>query len=305
MQYLPAARGTAFGFEIHSKLPIGHLRNGEGDPLEIVAEDIPERPGAQDKLLIEWKPPASSFTARLYHDGHRFLFFVAGTGWFRIEPTVSRITVPTTNDLSKIEDKLWGIPALLCFTARGDHALHAAAVESNGGAVLIAGSNRLGRSAISAHFATSGSRVLSQDLACLRITQHIGLVPGPSRLTLPKSFAGDLDMSSGNGTWSQHKDTLTLDATRRGTCKPVPVRSIVLLRAGDSTRLDPLIPAQAVSDLWSTSFRLPTEDDRSRCFQGVADIATNVPVWVLQRDTADTDLHGLVERISSAALEYA
>jgi hypothetical protein len=50
---------------------------------------------------------------------------------------------------------------------------------------------------------------------------------------------------------------------------------------------------------------LPTEDDRARCFHGVADVATNVPVWILQRDANDNDLHGLVERISSAALEYA
>ena len=50
---------------------------------------------------------------------------------------------------------------------------------------------------------------------------------------------------------------------------------------------------------------LPTEDDRGRCFQGVADIATNVPVWTLTSDGNLQNLSDLAERITSTSLEYA
>ncbi len=304
-QFLPAARGTAYGFEIRSKLAFRHLRNGEGIPLEVESEDISERPGRADKLLIEWKPPENNFSARLYDNGKRYLMFIAGTGWFHINPTEGRIIVPAGKDFPKIEDKMWGIPALLCFTARGDHALHADAVESNGGAILIAGPQRLGRSAITAGFAAAGHRVLSQDLACLRLTgNNVGAVPGPSMLRVPKSQAQSLDMSAGNGTWVENGGQADLDATRRGTCKPVPVRSVVILRDGPE-QIESMTPAEAISDLWSMSFRLPTEDDRGRCFQGVADLASSVPVWNLYRNQDSSELISVVERIASISLEYA
>jgi hypothetical protein len=303
--YQSAARGTAFGFEVRSSLPLRHLRNGEGVPLEVAAGDTGERPDRADKLLIEWKPPENNYSGRLYYNGERYLLWIAGSGWFTICPTTSQITVPKHKDLAKIEERLWGIPALLCFTARGDHALHAAAVEVNGAGVLIAGSQRLGRSAITASFATAGHRVLTQELACLRMGPTTGIVPGPSMLRVPKNQLDSIDMSSGNGNWIEEGDHYSLDATRRGTSKPIPVRSVILLRATDeSPSLEPLEPAQAISDLWSLSFRLPTEDDRARCFDGVADLAGNVPVFKLHMVKGEDPL-SLVDRIRSSSLEYA
>lgn len=301
----PAARGTAFGFEIRSKLALRHLRNGEGQPLQVDAADIEERPGRDDKLLIDWKTPEQDSNARLYHDGNRYLLFIAGTGWFRIDPQAGTIVVPATGDLGKIEEKLWGIPALLCFLERGDHALHAAAVESNGSAILIAGSDQVARSAVAAAYAAAGHRVLTQELACLRLGSTTGLVPGPSLLRIPKSLMPSIDMSLGNGSWKEERNHYSLDATRRGTSKPIPVRALVLLGDGDpATAPETLIPAQAMSDLWSLSFRLPTEEDRGRCFEGVADLASKVPVFRLHCERT-TDLERTIERISSTSLEYA
>lgn len=300
----PAARGTAYGFEVRSDLPLAHLRNGEGQPLEVVASSIETRPARADKLLMEWTPAVNGYSARLYSHDPGYLLWVGGCGWFEIDAAAGHITVPEGKPLAKVEEKLWGIPALLCFIQRGDHALHATAVETNGGATLLLGDSAL-RYRAAAAFASGGQRVLSQDMSCLRLGAAVGLVPGPALLRVPKNTLTEIDMSTGNGTWKGSAEHYCLDATRRGTCKPIPVRAAILLQASEGSQgLEQIEPAQAISELWSMSFRLPTEDDRARCFEGVADLAANVPVARMNVDMA-MDPHAAIDRIGTASLEFA
>jgi hypothetical protein len=57
--------------------------------------------------------------------------------------------------------------------------------------------------------------------------------------------------------------------------------------------------AQALRDLWSLSFRLPTDADRSRCFLSLGELVRTVPVWDLHRPLELAMLDRTVETIAS------
>jgi hypothetical protein len=66
----------------------------------------------------------------------------------------------------------------------------------------------------------------------------------------------------------------------------VPLRAVVFLDEGETAGLEPVDPPEALRDLWALSFRLPTEEDVSRSFAAVADLAAAVPVLRLRRPLA-------------------
>ena len=57
---------------------------------------------------------------------------------------------------------------MLCFRARGDTALHAAAVEVDGQAVVLGAPGTFGKTTLAAAFHAAGHRLLSEDTTCIR-----------------------------------------------------------------------------------------------------------------------------------------
>ena len=55
------------------------------------------------------------------------------------------LTMPLGVEPVRREERLWGIPAALALIRRGDVAVHAAAVEIDGRALLFAGPGRFGK----------------------------------------------------------------------------------------------------------------------------------------------------------------
>ena len=93
---------------------------------------------------------------------------------------------------------------------------------------------------------------------------------------------------------------LAIARNRRGSGRPVPIRAIVLLRDHDGeVRLERVAPPASLPDLWALSLRLPLDDDRIRCFNGIASLAAAVPVWNLHRRRAFASLPAVVEAIVS------
>jgi hypothetical protein len=301
-------RGTCFGYAVRSSMDFEYLRGGgAGDVLEI-------RPGSQDgpgpdgRLLVEWKPlPGKPFLdARLYGDGSCYRLWIngAGGGWFEIRPEgPSTIGVPPTGDCVRREERIWGVPAMLCFLARGDLPLHAAAVEVNGAAVLLAAPSQFGKTTLAAAFAAHGHRVLSEDLCCLRVGASLSVLPGPAMLRLRHDVAAGLGFDNWPviGRDADRVHVALPDATR-GSCEPVPVRAAVFLRETSvGLELTRMGPAEVLPDLWALSFRLPTHADRLRCFEGIVRLADEVPVWNLARPVRFDALTATVERVVAHA----
>lgn len=292
------ALGTCFGFSVHTALPLEYLRAGEGEPLEVTAP-APEGDEDDDRLLIEWKPsPGRPLEARLYADEQaRFRLWIQGGGWFSIDPHARRVHVPEAG--VRTEERLWGIPALLCFRARGDLPLHAAAVEVGGRALILAAPRTYGKTTLAAAFHRAGHRVLSEDLTCIRLEPQPHVVPGPAMLRLRRDVAAALDLPDADVV-GEDDDRIHYALRDRGNCEPVPLREILLLHdSDDDATLEPAELPDALRDLWALSFRLPTEADVGRSFAAIADLAGRVPVRRLLRPLRLDDLGRDVERLTT------
>ena len=170
--------------------------------------------------------------------------------------------------------------------------------EVDGRALLLAAPRTFGKTTLAAGFHAAGHRLLAEDTSCLRPrAQGIELVPGPAMLRLRLDVAAELQLPDVEALGGpDDRVHYAVRPERRGDCTPVPVAGIVFLR-GDARemRLAPTPDVDAVRDLWSLSWHLPTSDDRARAFGGVADLAREVPVWGLERPVRIEDLSATVD----------
>jgi len=294
-------RGTCFGFAVDTPLSFNYLRHGSGEPLRVEINETPFE-GEPAALLREWtiRHP-EPFRASLYADEEAaYRLWTADSGWFAIDPTSRRVSLPSNGNAVKREERLWGIPTLLCFIARGDLPLHAAAVEAGDGAILLAAPGRFGKTTLAAGFVRAGERLLSEDLSCLRLGDDATVVPGPAMLRLRPDVAEALDIPRAivleAGDERLH---LALDSSERGDCTPVPVRAIVFLRGGsDEIELHRADPHEAVRDLYGLSFRLPGAAEIMRVFSGVAELVATVPIWDLSYPLRLEELDRVVEAVA-------
>jgi hypothetical protein len=288
--------GTCYGFEVRTELPLAYLRGGAGDPLEVRAEAA-EGEGPDDELLIEWQAsPGRPLEAKLWSDGRRFRLWIGDGGWFSVDPAAPWIDVPADGGIRR-EERLWGIPALLCFLARGDLPLHAAACEIDGGAVVLAAPRTYGKTTMAAAFHRAGHRVLNEDTACIRLGPDAAVVPGPAMLRVRHDVAAGLELPAVRLV-GEDADRVHYALDDPGDCEPVPLRAVVFLDEGDTPALEPVGPPEALRDLWALSFRLPTEEDVGRSFAAVADLAAAVPVLRLRRPLA---LDALADHVALVA----
>ena len=193
---------------------------------------------------------------------------------------------------------------MLCFLRRGDLPLHAAAVDVGGEAVLLAAPGYFGKTTLSAGFDAAGYRVLSEDVSCLRLAaEEAAVVPGPAMLRVREDVADRLELparapSPGATIASTSRSTPTAAATRR-RCRSA--RSSSLRRGDDGVSLERVEAAAALRDLWPLSFRLPTAEDRARCFEGITELAAGVRIWNLVRPLRIDALGKVVEKIVADA----
>jgi hypothetical protein len=295
--------GSCFGFEVRSPLPFAFLRGGGGDPLEVVPADEGAflDPG---KLIFDWRPSQDQpLDAKLYGGDGSYALWVADGGWFGVDLSVPRITVLVDGDAVRREIRLWGIPALLCFAARGDVPLHAAAVEVDGGAVLLAGPRTRGKTTLAAGFMQEGHRLLAEDLACIRVSPGPAILPGPAMLRVRHDVAAQLSLPTAAAVRVGRDDDrvhLALDQRARGNCSPVPLRAIILLRPGDDgLRLTPVPAVDAVRDIWELGFRLPGSKPLAASFESVADLISTVPIWNLHRPLVVERLPEVVAKLAA------
>ena len=292
--------GTCFGFLVEPSLRFNYLRCGIGEPLhvEINSASPTIEPGT---LVREWTIQAPEpFRAKLYaHDG-AYRLWAADSGWFGIDPARARVSLPANGNAVKREERLWGIPVLLCFVARGDVPIHAAAVDAGRGAILLAAPGRFGKTTLAAGFVRAGNRLLSEDLSCLRVGAETTVVPGPAMLRIRPDVAEALDLPRAQALAAgDERLHLALDPSERGDCTPVPIRALVFLRGGtNGVELRRAHPRDAIRDLFFLSFRLPGVPETARAFGAVAELAATVPAWDLSYPLRLDELDRVVEALA-------
>jgi hypothetical protein len=294
---------TCFGYAIQSDLPFPFrsLRGGTGTPLLVrVAEEEP-RPD-RDAVLIwsEWDKPI----VELYDLDTSYLIWIDQIGWFRIQPDDPSIEVWSTATGPRLEARILGLPTALCFMRRGDQSVHAAAVEVDGGALILAAPGRYGKSTLASAFLLAGGRPLSEDTTCLRTSPTPSILPGPAVLRIRPDVHERVRFPH-TRILAEDPDRvyLAVDEEARGDDEPVPLRGVIFLRRSRGDLAIERVPVEkAFPDLWTLSFHLPNDRDRARCFASIAEVAKHVPVWNLHRRLSFDGLPEVVDTIISTCL---
>ena len=293
--------GTAFGFRVRCGAPLRFLRSGGGvETLDVVVASEPARRPAIAPCA-DWPLAGLGGKVRgtLYQLNGRFEFWTTDIGAYRIDPEAGRVEMPRCSDHLAREQRLWNTPAALCFMHRGDVSLHAAAVETDAGAVLLAAPHRHGKTTLALAFHRHGYRVLSEDLACCRLDPQPTLLPSPAVLRLrPDVYEGRPPEGTHLVAARPGRVYIAVDDDRRGSGAPVPIVAIVFLReSADRISMERTAAARAIRDLWTLRFQLPTKSARARAFTHLAQLAGAIPAWNLYRPVRLDALDATVARV--------
>lgn len=289
------------GFTVNSGYDFRFTRSGVSRDQISVVPMLGEPPSPDQPQILDWQTELG-VVARLYGGGRIFTFWADAVGWFRIAPFDGTIEVPDgATDAHRREVQLWGVPTMLAFTRRGDLSLHAAAIDIDGSAVLVAAPGQFGKTTLSVAFHRAGYRLLSEDISRVQLEPEPLVMPGPALVRMREdTFDGNPPPGMSVASRARGRVELAIDPDRRGDATPVPVRAVVLLResADERIQLDRVATMDAIPDLWTLAFRLPESDDRGRAFQQVAAFADRVPVWNLSRPLAMSGLPSAVARVA-------
>jgi hypothetical protein len=277
---------SMYGFSVRTTEKLRFLRSGGGaEALEIVAATVPRtRPVIEP--LAEWTLPGTGHEAlaTLYRLDGAYEFWTTDAGAYHIEPERGRIEIPASGDEILREQRLWGIPTMLCYMHRGDFSLHAAAVEVGGGAVLLAAPSRYGKTTLAFAFHRHGYRLLSEDLVCCRSGSSCEVLPGPALVRMrPDVYDGSTPEGVHVVVARPDRVFLGINDDRKGSSSPVPIKAIVFLRESEELRIERAVAAAAVPDLWHLKFRFATPENRASSFQQLARLAGSVPSWNVYR----------------------
>lgn len=301
-----AAGPSMYGFSVRTEEPLRFLRAGGGGPsLEIVAATEPQsRPNLEP--LADWALPGTQYKDRatLYKVERGYEFWTTDAGRYHADLENGRIEIPGTGDEILREQRLWGIPAMLCYMHRGDFPLHAAAVEIGSGAVLFAAPSRYGKTTLALAFHRHGYRVLSEDLVCCRPGTPCEVLPGPALVRMRTDVYNGYP-PPGTHVVTERSDRvfLGLDDDRKGGSAPVPIKALVFLREAEDLRIEPAKASVALADIWHLNFRLATNEFRARSFQQLTQLAGAVSSWNVYRplrlDSLDPTVGLIAERFNS------
>jgi hypothetical protein len=300
---LEGGAGTCFGFAVRAPFPLVALRTGHGMPLDVIEGGGPPRDVGEP--VLRWVDGDRAL-ARVYERPGEYLLWVDGDDWFRIDPHAPSITCTGTSAGPHREARLLGLPAALCFMTRGDVAVHAAAVDVDGSALLLAAPGKFGKTTLAAAFAREGFRLLAEDTACYRSFPDPSVLPGLAMLRVRADVHDHLSIP-GSTVVAEDRERVfvLLDESARGDAEPVPLRGVVFLRVWDRDEimLERVAADRAIPDLWTLTFNLPNDRSRAACFQAVAGLATSIPIWNLYRRLSFESLPAVIERIVSTCLD--
>ena len=292
---------SIYGFSVHTEQTLLFLRSGGGvEMLEVFpADQMRTRPKIEP--VADWMLAGTEYQARatLYRVQDGYEFWATDAGAYHVDPENARIEIPAGGDEILREQRLWGIPVMLCYMHRGDFSLHAAAVEMGSGAVLLAAPSRYGKTTLALAFHRYGYRILSEDLVCCRSEPSCEVLPGPALVRM-RTDVYDGQPPQGTHVVIARPDRvfLGLNDDRKGSGRPVPIKAIVFLRESEEMRIEPVSASVVLPDLWHLNFRLATQPHRARSFQQLARLAGSVPSWNLHRPLRLESLDRTVELIA-------
>lgn len=244
-----AAAGSVYGFDVATDVSLARLRSDAGPRglLTLRLATIPEPTGGE--VVHEWFGPEVTF--RMHRVGDRLHCSCSVTGTFVVDAAAGAIEAQPARDTDEMwEHRMVGTAIPLLLAERGDLVVHAAAIETDAGAVLFVGPAGRGKSTLALTAPAVGLRVLAEDGVDV---DGDGVVwPGPRGVRVRQDVVDRLPFE----TRAQSSVTPGRKAThfipdRLYADEPIPVAAVVLLAARSQQGLvtAPLESAAAVPGL--------------------------------------------------------
>jgi hypothetical protein len=276
--------GSLYGFEVKSDLPLQRLNSAAGTRGELVVEV------AAEPLVSPAGEPAGSLVG---DDGRRWfasyelengdcLLQMPPTGSFLLGPGAGRIVVePTADDAELLEHRIASSAICTLLSLRGDLALHAAAIEEDGRAIVFCGPSLRGKSTLARALGETGCRLLGEDGIAIELGEAAPVAhPG----------ARGVRMRDPGGTRQRPRLVEDPGAGEPGPC---PLAAVVLLgERGAEFAVEPLVPARALALLTPNLIHSGGRASIATAFQRLASLLSTVPA--LQISLPD-DLEALPE----------
>jgi hypothetical protein len=266
------------------------------------------------EVVLAWRPrPDNPFEGRLIRTPSGFAYWASDAGWFTVDPLSGTIGLSPGRFTLRRELRLLGIPLSLCAFELGDITIHAAAIEVEGAAVLLAGPSRSGKTTLAAAFCAAGHRLLAEDSTRCGVIGSPVVHPGPAAIRLREDVAARLrlpgspaDAADDTEAGDPGRVPIVLDADARGTGAHVPLAAILFLRSElGEVHLEPVPSMAAIRDLLALTFHPPTPAGRAMAFSRIADLVRGVSVLDLYRpqtiESLDDVLESVVRHVRSVA----
>ena len=276
--------GSFYGFEVKGDLPLRRLNSAAGTRGELMVEAVGE------PLMAPAGEPAGSLTD---NDGRRWfasyelengdcLLQMPPTGSFLLRPGEGTIAVDSTDgDAELLEHRIASSAICTLLSLRRDLALHAAAVEDGGRAIVFCGPSLRGKSTLARALGEAGCRLLGEDGIAIELGEDGPVAhPGARGVRMRRPGSG-------------RQRPLLVDDPGAGEPGPCPVTAVVLLgERGAEFAVEPLVPARALALLTPNLIHSGGRASIATAFQRLASLLGTVPA--LQISLAD-DLDALPE----------
>lgn len=232
--------GSLYGFDIRSELPLHRLNAAVGarGELSIDLAVKPLRAAGRDPVGFLEDEQGRRWYASYELEGGRRLLQMPPTGSFLLEPEAGRIAVERADeDDELLEHRLASSAICTLLAERDDLVLHAAAVESDGRAIVFCGPSLRGKSTLARTLGEAGCRLLGEDGIAIELGDD-----GP--VAYPGARGVRVRRRDADG----RPRTKLLPDPGPGEPPPCPVAAVVLLgERSASFELEPLEPVRALA----------------------------------------------------------
>jgi hypothetical protein len=273
-----AAAGSLYGFDVATDVPLARLRRGAGSRGSLTLSLANVAEPTSGEVVHEWFGPEVTF--RMHRVGERLHCSCSVTGTFVVDAAAGSVEAQPLRGTDEMwEHRMVGTAIPLLLAERGDLVVHAAAIETDAGALLFVGPAGRGKSTLALTAPALGLRVLAEDGVDV---DGDGVVwPGPRGVRVRRDVVDRLPFetraqsSTTRGRKATHfiPDALYAD-------EPVRIGAVVLLaeRSPDGLVAEPLDPAAAVPTL-VPSLIFGGSDRLARAFGLACGLVERVPAF--------------------------
>ena len=302
----PAYEYRAYGLHVRSVVPLPF------DPLPEPSKAAPSVPDVTVRLgavpaTLPADPGHVTHTNIWQARPGAFLMHVEGVARYLVTDGRDILIDPCGDDADDVTAFFTSSPFTALLQQRGVVTLHAAAVETDAGAILLLGRSGIGKSSLAAALVERGFALLADDVTGVVLDTEGRLLALPAFPCL-RLWTDTLDTlhwrANAQAPVQRGVEKYWTRSPHRTCSTPLPIRAAFALAAhnGPDIAIEPVAPSSAFRLLWVNTHRKRAVDalgQRPSHFRIGTALARHVPVVLVTRPVYPFLLEALADRIAA------